>query len=67
MYLGTTLTLQKNTLFLNLANKLTELQNKYTNAWLIIAGDFNATPDNSLDRFSPRVIAQKSQNSDIIT
>ena len=26
---------------LDLADKLTELQNKYTSTWLIIAGDFN--------------------------
>lgn len=52
--------------FSDLTSKIFELQNKYTNAQMILAGDFNETPDNLIDRFPPR-ISQGSKTNSIIS
>lgn len=53
-------------LFSDLATKMLDYQNKYTNAKLIVAGDFNEAPDNLMDRFPSR-LSQGPKANNIIS
>ena len=50
---------QAKTMFSQIYSKLKDLQKKYEDAYLILGGDFNDAPDDSVDRIPERV----SQNS----
>lgn len=50
----------------DLAAKMLDLQKKYTNTQLIVAGDFSETPDNFMDHLPPR-LSQGVQTNGIIS
>lgn len=46
----------------SIGDKLISIQSRFINTYLIIAGDFNETPDDVQDRFSTRTISNSHYN-----
>lgn len=53
-------------LFYEVISKLKELQCKYSDSYTILCGDFNECPDDSVDRFPPK-LSQTSQCTNLIS